>query len=522
MNIREAKHEIKNALCAYLARDEFGNHLIPIDRQRPVFLLGAPGIGKTAIIQQIADELGVGLVSYSMTHHTRQSALGLPFIEKKEFGGQEYTISEYTMSEIIASVYLEMENGGHSEGILFLDEINCVSETLTPAMLQFLQFKTFGRHRVPDGWIVVTAGNPPEYNNSVREFDIVTWDRLKRIDIEPDFSAWKEYAYHTGIHPSIISYLELKTSDFYKVETTVDGKRFVTARGWDDLSQMVQIYEQQEIEVNEQLIIQYLQDRKIAKDYSIYYDLFKKYREEYRVEDILAGNDSNSLKERVRQAPFDERISLIGLLINGINNSMRATMTNDAYIEHLHGLLKEEGLRELEPIALKDKFHDIYQREQNTLTTGHITGTLSKDKQLILGKTLGFFETLFEEALHESGSSYTFAAVDSLFKNEVAVLTLEVEATKNQLNNMFLFIEEVFGAGQEILLVVTELSISSAGMRFISEYGCDKYFEHNKGLLFHERHKDLEIKLTNLSQTQYQAESETHVDLKKEKALVSQ
>jgi hypothetical protein len=79
-------------------------------------------------------------------------------------------------------------------------------------MLQFLQYKTFGTHRIPNGWIVVTAGNPPEYNNSVREFDIVTWDRLKRIDVEPDISVWKEYARTKGVYPAIITYLEIKNS----------------------------------------------------------------------------------------------------------------------------------------------------------------------------------------------------------------------------------------------------------------------------------------------------------------------
>jgi MoxR-like ATPase len=166
MNIREAKQQIKNAMIAYFTKDEFGNYLLPPERQRPVFLLGAPGIGKTAIMEQIAQELEVGFVSYSMTHHTRQSALGLPFIATKTYDGVEYQVSEYTMSEIIASVYEAMEATGRREGILFLDEINCVSETLTPAMLQFLQYKIFGRHAVPDGWIVVTAGNPPEYTTS--------------------------------------------------------------------------------------------------------------------------------------------------------------------------------------------------------------------------------------------------------------------------------------------------------------------------------------------------------------------
>ena len=181
MNIAEAKEQIRYAMQAYFTQDEFGNFLIPVESQRPVFLMGPPGIGKTAIMKQIADELGVGLVSYSMTHHTRQSTLGLPKIVHKVYGDQEYDVSEYTMSEIFSSVYDLMEDSGVRRGILFLDEINCVSETLTPTKLQFLQCKTFGRHQMPEGWIVVTAGNPPEYNRSAREFDIVTWDRLKRI-----------------------------------------------------------------------------------------------------------------------------------------------------------------------------------------------------------------------------------------------------------------------------------------------------------------------------------------------------
>ena len=135
MNIKQAKQQIKNAVKAYLTKDEFGAYKLPLERQRPIFLLGAPGIGKTAIMAQVASELNIALVSYSMTHHTRQSAIGLPFIVKKDFGGEEYDVSEYTMSEIIASVYETMEKTGMKEGILFLDEINCVSETLAPAML---------------------------------------------------------------------------------------------------------------------------------------------------------------------------------------------------------------------------------------------------------------------------------------------------------------------------------------------------------------------------------------------------
>ena len=148
------RDRIKNTVQIYLQKDALGRYRLPLVHQRPIFLLGAPGLGKTAIMQQVADEMGLGLVSYSMTHHTRQSALGLPVIVEKEYGGKHYQVSEYTMSEIIASVYAKMEATGLKEGILFIDEINCVSETLAPTMLQFLQCKTFGNQAVPAGWVM--------------------------------------------------------------------------------------------------------------------------------------------------------------------------------------------------------------------------------------------------------------------------------------------------------------------------------------------------------------------------------
>ena len=100
MNIKQAKQEITNTLKAYLARDELGNYLIPTVRQRPVLLMGPPGVGKTQIMEQIAAETGVGLVAYTITHHTRQSAIGLPFIEKRTYGGEEVSVTDRDGDEV--------------------------------------------------------------------------------------------------------------------------------------------------------------------------------------------------------------------------------------------------------------------------------------------------------------------------------------------------------------------------------------------------------------------------------------
>ena len=346
MNIKEAKEQIKNAIIAYCTKDEYGDYEISVEDQRPVFLMGPPGIGKTAIMEQIAAELGIGLVSYSMTHHTRQSALGLPYILTKTYGGKEYSVSNYTMSEIIGSMYDMMEETGVREGILFLDEINCVSETLAPSMLQFLQYKMFGRHRVPDGWIVVTAGNPPEYNNSVREFDTVTWDRVKRIDIEPDYRIWKEYAMDRGVHPSISTYLDIKTNDFYRIESTVDGKTIVTARAWLNLSDMIRLYEKNNITVDEKMVGQYLQDKKTARSFANYYDLFRKYRADYQIDDILSGKAGESVRNRAAAAGYDEKLSLLGLLLDRVGEELRKV-----YYEEEIMVMQGEIFKELSSAA---------------------------------------------------------------------------------------------------------------------------------------------------------------------------
>ena len=147
-------------------------------------------------------------------------------------------------------------------------------------MLQFLQNKTFGTHPVPSGWIIAAAGNPVEYNKSAREFDIVTLDRVKRIDIEPDLNVWKEYAYQADIHPAILAYLEIRRDYFYRMETTVDGKVFATARGWEDLSQLLKTYEKLGKKADREVVHQYIQHWKIAKDFANYLELYHKFKKD--------------------------------------------------------------------------------------------------------------------------------------------------------------------------------------------------------------------------------------------------
>ncbi len=500
MNIKEAKEQIQNAMEAYFTKDDLGAYMIPPEKQRPVFLMGPPGIGKTAIMEQVAQELGVGLVSYSMTHHTRQSALGLPFIVQKTYGGVEYDVSEYTMSEIIASIYDMIELSGIQEGILFLDEINCVSETLAPVMLQFLQYKIFGRHHLPEGWIVVAAGNPPEYNHSVREFDIATWDRLKRIDVEPDFDAWKEYAYKKGIHPSIMTYLELKKEHFYSVESTARGKRFVTARGWDDLSIMMTLYEQKKLPIDEGLISQYLQNPEIAGEFAAYYSLFKKYRNDYQLDAILSGEFSQELVERASISRFDERLSFLGLLLDSISARLRAVMEEETGLKSLLQILREIKTALLESDSSGEQMlSQAIARQQKRLDTGRIAGILSREEQRMLLKLLSVLEE--QKALVQGiqGGLSSFGVLKTDFEARKRTLDAHVKNAGEELSHIFQFCEQAFGDGQEMLILATELTAHYYCAKFISHYGCKEYYAHNQELLLHGRQKEILEELEELT-----------------------
>ena len=90
-----------------------------------------------------------------------------------------------------------------------------------------------------------------------------------------------------------------------------------------------------------------------------------------------------------------------------------------------------------------------------------------------------------------SDSETAFQILKSDFDKRTKALKKQAQEAGKKLSNLFQFCEEAFGEGQEMLILVTELSISYYGANFISRYGCKEYFAHNKELLFYERQKEI-------------------------------
>ena len=510
MDIATAKQQIKDTVRAYMRRDDAGMYVIPPVQQRPMFMVGAPGIGKTAIIEQIAQELGIGVVSYSMTHHTRQSALGLPQIVQRNFEGYEYDSSEYTMSEIVGSIYDYMEATGERSGILFLDEINCVSETLYPSMLQFLQFKTFGRHKVPEDWVIVCAGNPPEYNKSVHEFDVVTLDRLRELDVEPDYAVWRRYATEKGIHPAVTTFLQAKPDCFYKVESKPGGgKSFVTARGWEDLARVITLYEAEGIPCDEVLFGQFLRDDDIADKFSVYYTLFEKYRSDYQISKVLDGSASREVVQRAKDAMFDERVALLGLVLDALSVSCRTALDQETLVLALRDELRRAKPKLLDGATLEDAVMAPVRKREEELARKMAGGTASqafaRAENLFIRKMRDVANAAREAAAEEG--PVAFDAVSVAYRAEVDAIEPLVKQGQRHMENAIVFVEDCFGTGREMLVFLAELSTRTVTTQFISHFGSDAYYARNDELKVDEARKSLTARVRELSEIKEEIES---------------
>ena len=447
--------------------------------------------------------------------------MGLPFIVKKNYGEEEFSVTEYTMSEIISSVYDKMEKTGLKEGILFIDEINCVSETLAPMMLQFLQGKTFGNQKVPEGWVIVTAGNPPEYNKSVREFDVVTLDRIKKIDVEADFDVWKEYAYQQGIHPAVISYLELRRKNFYRVENTVDGKIFATARGWEDLSRLLQSYEKLGIGISEELVEEFLQKEETARDFAGFYQLYTKYGEDYEIPLILSGNLSRenlALKEKMAaDGAFEERFAVVNLILGALREKAEEYGQADHQLEvlyemllHLRTQVRKNAEEEKLGISLLEEF---VQEQENSLQIKVKMELISvreqKYQETAIRRLREYILTAKKE--HVRSAENGFKRISKCFEKEAVCREDMIQKLQGELQNAFSFIKESFGENQEMLLFVTGITADKSMTSFIAGNGCPAYFEHSEMLLYNKEENELRKACLEVVHERLQEESSGQV-----------
>ena len=261
---------------------------------------------------------------------------------------------------------------------------------------------------------------------------------------------------------------------------------------------MIELYEKNQIKVDEKLIEQYIQHKKTAKDFSVYYDLFNKYRSDYQIDKILEGIYSEEIKNRAKNAKFDERLSLLGLITDSVTSYLKETIETDETISGIFEILKAiKSEAESSNKSISELLERHILRRKDILDKGKKSSSLSYEKQNVLLRIIAVLEKENLLISGESDKEIAFGYLKEAFAKMISSAKINAEESGKKLSNAFKFLEEVFPESQEILIFVTELTVNYYDAKFISRYGCEEYYKHNKELLFYERQQEILAEIEN-------------------------
>ncbi len=337
----------------------------------------------------------------------------------------------------------------------------------------------------------MAAGNPPEYNKSVRDFDVVTLDRVKRIDVEEDFARVE------GVrpaqepprgHPLLPGHQEGQLLP----DREHGGRPPVCHRpGLGGSERALYAYEKLGLRADREVVGQYIQMPRIAKDFANYLEMLYKYQRTYHVDEVLRGEWKPVTVSELRAAPFDEKLSVMGLLFSRMSESARLVRKQDALATALHADLTEFKER-LAAEPAQEVLEDLVRRRQAEMKRAREAGQLDKERRELDQREVQALETYRMDLSKEdiTDGDAAMEAVRGWFAGEVEQRRKLGAETSTQFDNAFRFLEQAFGQGQELVIFVTEVTAGYDASWFVENFGCDAYFRHNRELLFDDtRHR---------------------------------
>lgn len=464
-SVNEARQEIKDSIRIYMQKDENGRYILPEYRKNPFYLTGAPGIGKTEMVKQIAQELKLGFFATSVTHHTRNSMLGLPVITEQDWG--KYT--EYTMPDILAQIEKKQLNG-EKEGILLIDEFASVSEALVAPMLAFLQSKTVGNHTLPEGWVMILCSNPPEFNETAREFDAAVMDRVRVMNIHYSKEDFLDYGEKHGLHKAVLDFVRQESGNSgYLCQRKNGGSEIVTARGWENLSDCIIGYEKMGKEISERLVYQFIKSEKMTADFCRFYRLDRTLLTKKELDSILNGKGAERCFHKVENYPYAKKIWVLQCLREAVSEKCEKRIREYEPIRQIKSLCTdwEEDMKEMiwdaelnkqdyrdNSLRYEERFATEYMCEQDNETTPGKKELLERIHNQIL-KVKGMNSKMCSDEMildimnsqvkiFEKENSREWNKTDDALSNVLKFVRLlsSVEKTK-QLNLLEVFVRDI-------------------------------------------------------------------------------
>lgn len=213
---------------------------------KPIFIFGAPGIGKTEIVAQACDALNVDLQTIDLQFMDPADFLGIP--EVRKVASDDPLAPGLTVANPPAWLPRDPEKGG----ILFFDEMNRAAQPVRTGMMNLAQSGRINTYNLPPKWLIVCAGNRSEDDpgGEIEPMSTALADRFSIYNYVPTVAGFKKYVATSErplggtmgakprevVLPELLSFLEYSEDYFHTLDPSSPDVKFATPRGWIDAS----------------------------------------------------------------------------------------------------------------------------------------------------------------------------------------------------------------------------------------------------------------------------------------------
>ena len=200
-------------------------------KKRPVFIWGPPGVGKSDILAQIAEEGNNLLIDLRMALLDPTDIKGYPYRDE-DTNKMMWAAPAELPSEDLASEYETV--------YLFLDELNSAPPSVQATAYQLILNRRVGQYKLPDNVVIAAAGNRDTDKGVTYRMPSPLANRFLHLEIEVDHTDWQTWAVDFGIIPDVVGYLAFAKQDLFDFDPKSSSRSFATPRSWAFVSQMLE------------------------------------------------------------------------------------------------------------------------------------------------------------------------------------------------------------------------------------------------------------------------------------------
>lgn len=303
-------------LSISVTQNELFEILLNVAPTRPVFIWGAPGIGKSALVEKFAKEVGLPCVSLLGSQLAPEDIIGIPRINGNT--------SEFLPPKIIAR---------KEPYVLFLDELNACSQEVQKAFYSLIHERRVGEYHLPDGSVVIGAGNRLQDSAIVKTMSSALINRMFHVQLKADAKQWLHWAYDNNIHPWVIDYITQRPDHLF-VEPPKTEEPYSTPRSWHLLSDALKEYGAGDKEISDDTLRMLTYGCISAKHAGMFVAYTKQLGNRHLLNDIFKGEANFPSRPEDRDVLYFLAQSFRAKLLHELPQSKNKMNKDAQYLAH--------------------------------------------------------------------------------------------------------------------------------------------------------------------------------------------